>query len=367
MAGGLPARELFPRAALTRAFVAALSRPAMAPLQYGWPEGSQRLRAWIAARLWSRGASVHERDIIVTNGAQQALAIAVSALVERGDAIETDPETYPAALDLFRAHGLVLRARSSVTSDCVYTMPGIDNPRGLPMTPERRSDILAQGAPILADEAYAELCFSEEGAKRPLLADAPDRTWHIGTFSKTLSPGLRVGFLIPPQDQFERALRLKKDADLQACSLSQSILEEFLWMEDFDERLNRARRFYARRAERMVTALRKYFPSWRWEMPHGGFSVFVETDLEGDDTELLAVATECGVSFDPGRMFRADDRASPVAFRVCFSSLSPSSYDEAMRRVARAVLEWRKDRRSAPRLLAAHAITWARSRAVSGL
>ena len=335
LGGGLPASELFPRSLLSRAFLSAIDR--RDGLQYGWPEGNRGLRTWVADRLRARGADVTADDVIVTSGAQQAIAIATQVLRKRGEVFEVDAESYPAAIDLFRARGLRMvparRLNEAVVAS--YVMPGVTNPRGHGMSEERRRTLLSRNAAIVSDAAYAELRF-DGVIERPFIADARDRTWHIGTFSKTLVPGLRVGWLIPPPSDRDPAIEMKRDLDLQAPSLGQAILEEFLARDDFDARLERARKFYRRRAERFLSALRREFPSFRIQEPEGGFCVWIETDEEGDDTALLSVATDHGVSFDPGRLFRHDETSSPIAMRLCYSATTIPELEAAVTRLAAA-------------------------------
>ena len=331
LGGGLPADELFPRAAITEAFLRVIRAPSCPALQYGWPEGDAVLRSWIAARLRGRGVAIQADDVIVTNGAQQALAVAADLLLGDGDRVGVDPETYPAALDLFRSRGAQPVAGFEGIA-CVYAMAGVANPRGNGLPASRRAQLLGSSFPVLVDEAYAELRF-DGVVDPPLLGDARDRVWHVGTFSKTLCPGFRVGWLVPPPRDLKRALRMKHDRDLQAGSLAQQVLRAFLTDDDFDARLSRSRTFYEARAERLSRALRRRFPSWRFRDPIGGFSLFVETDLEGDDARLLALATRHGVSFDPGRLFRPAGRSSPIALRLCYSAVHPSLLDEAVKRL----------------------------------
>lgn len=334
LGGGLPSDELFPRAALARAFVRAMREPAASALQYAWPEGRERLRAWIAARLRARGASVQADEVIVTSGAQQALAIVTQLLVRRGDAVGTDRETYPAALDLLRTRGAELRAGADGVR-CFYAMPAIGNPHGRGMSASARAALLARGLDVIEDDAYAELRFDGR-VPPPLCATDRVHVWQVGTFSKTLCPGLRVGWLVPPPEWRERALAIKHATDLQSSSLGQTILELFLERDDFDARLARARAFYARRAARMLRAVRRWLPRWRTEEPAGGFALFLESDEAGDDTALLEVATVHGVSFDPGHVFRPDDAQLPLGLRLCFSYARAAELDEGVRRLARA-------------------------------
>jgi 2-aminoadipate transaminase len=339
LGGGLPAADLFPRSELASSFLAVLYEPACAALQYGWPEGDPDVRAWIAARLRARGAPVAAGDIIVTSGAQQAVSIAVDRLAASGRSVGLDRETYPAALDLIRAKG-GRAATGNDPPDWFYVMPGVTNPTGAGMTAERRAAILASGVPVIADEAYAELRF-DGAVPRPFLADARDRTWHVGTLSKTLSPGLRVGWLLPPPGELAAALEAKRARDLEAGNLSQAVVRSFLARDDFDARLAAARTFYRARAETLVDLLRRHLPGWHFREPEGGFSVFVETDVRGDDVAFLEHATRQGVNFDPGRMFRPGGAPAFVSMRLCFSRASSTELAEGVRRLERAARTFR--------------------------
>jgi 2-aminoadipate transaminase len=158
------------------------------------------------------------------------------------------------------------------------------------------------------------------------------------TSTAPLCPGLRIGWLIPPAREREAVLETKHARDLQAGSLAQSIAWHFLANDDFDARLGAARMVYARRAARLMAALRRWLPSARFQEPAGGFSVFVESDAEGDDIAFLAHALQHGVSVDPGSQFRPDARANgPMAFRLCYSAVSEARLEEAVQRLARAL------------------------------
>ena len=122
------------------------------------------------------------------------------------------------------------------------------------------------------------------------------------------------------------------------------MLELFLEHDDFDARLARARRFYRARASRLLRAVRRQLPGWRCDEPEGGFALFLETDEPGDDLLLLETATRHGVSFDPGRAFRPDNRSSPLALRLCFSCARAHELDEGVRRLARAWDDYRRAR-----------------------
>ncbi|HEY5923462.1 MAG TPA: PLP-dependent aminotransferase family protein [Kofleriaceae bacterium] len=320
LAGGLPANELLPRAELARALAdVAASRDDA--LQYGWPEGVEQLRHWIAMRLAARGTYVDPARVIVTAGAQQALSIA--GAMARDKAIAVGSATYPAAIDAFTRAGASVLERGG---ELRYLIAGVANPQGV-AGDER------VGGPLIVDEAYAELRF--DGKLPPLLlGDAPDRVWHIGTISKTLAPGLRVGWLIPPQADHAAALDLKHAADLQTASLSQTALARFLGTFDYDGFVAKLRAAYADRAAALVDGLRKHAPALAFIEPQGGFSIWIETDARGDELALLDAALAEGVMIDPGSEFRPTPH-DRIAFRLSYSHVAPERLEEAAKRVAR--------------------------------
>jgi 2-aminoadipate transaminase len=347
MGGGLPSPRQFPRRALVQALADAVFQASPPALQYAWPEGSDDLRARIAEHMAARGAGVEPGRILVTSGAQQALMVASQILCPRGSRVLTDPETYPGALELFRTRGIDPipfpegTGLTAAGACAAYVMPIISNPRGLVMSGAARRDLLESGLPILEDDAYGDLRFDGPGS-RPLLADAPDRVFFIGTFSKTLAPGLRVGWLVPPEPFLEEAVRAKRDADLQANGLGQAIVERYLRDDGFPHRLVRLRAFYHRRAKKLATAVRRELPGWRFGFPDGGFALWLEApvpDCAGGELGLLEAAIEEGMSFDPGSSFRPDRSTRPLALRLCFSALEPDDLAEGARRLARA---WRR-------------------------
>lgn len=342
LGGGLPAEIQFPKRSLARAFLKALGRQGAPALQYGWAEGSAELRRWVADRLRLRGASVASDDIIITSGAQQAIALALELVCRPGDLVGVDRATYPAALELIAERHLRAVSRWEDVR-ARYVMPALGNPLGQGMNAEQRRIVCEGKAAILEDDAYAELRF-EGPAPRPLLADLPARVLHIGTLSKTLCPGLRIGWLVAPPRLRARALRLKASQDLQASSLAQSVAGEYLLGgEDFDARLVRLRRFYRARAHKLLRALRSHLPTWSFSEPEGGFAVWAIPPASRagapDEVSFLTAALAEGVSFDPGSSFRADRAATPLALRLCFSAAPSGAFEEAAVRLARA---WRR-------------------------
>jgi 2-aminoadipate transaminase len=374
LAGGLPAFELMPRELLGEV-LAEVARGDEDAVQYGWPEGLRSLREWIAARLSQRIAlpdgsreepmdrAIDPDRVIITAGAQQALSLI--AMAHRGARIAVGDATYPSAIAAFeragvevvsRAPGALPRRLVSLESPAIsyaiessrnvrstelahYIMPGCSNPAGIDLVEPRRSHWLASGA-LITDEAYSELRFDGE-ISRPLCADAPDRVWHVGTLSKTVCPGLRVGWLVPPQRDHDQLLQLKEAADLQAASITQVAAARLLARMDYDRHLERIRAAYRERAARLCDALAVEMPYARFVEPQGGFAVWVELDEDGDDIGLLEEAIDQGTSIDPGRLFRPRDFHGPVSFRASFSSAPIGRIAEGVQRLARAVALWR--------------------------
>ncbi|HSN26656.1 MAG TPA: PLP-dependent aminotransferase family protein [Kofleriaceae bacterium] len=328
LAGGLPADELLPRAALAKT-LAEVTASREDALQYGWAEGAEQLRRWIAARLAARGATVDPERIIVTAGAQQALTIAARVL---GGTIAVGEATYAAAIDAFtRAGARVAREGGEAR----YVIHGVANPHGVELVD--RAALVASRGPLIVDEAYAELRF-DGVTPRPLLADAPARVWHIGTVSKTIAPGLRIGWLIPPAAHHAAALDQKAAADLQTSSLTQAALARLVTQLDYDALLARARAAYAERAAAISHALRHAAPRLRFREPEGGFSLWIETDREGDDLALLRRCLDAGVMVDPGSAFRPEP-APTIAVRASYSNATPAKLAEAARRLARVLAQ----------------------------
>jgi 2-aminoadipate transaminase len=324
LAGGLPADELLPRDEVGRA-LAEVTASREDALQYGWPEGIEQVRDWIVTRLARRGATIPADRVIITAGAQQALSIAGTIL--KGTAIRVGDATYPGALDAFRRAGAIPQARDA---DVAYAMTGVANPigRALALEPARL---------YIADEAYTELRFDGH-VPRPLVADHP--AWHIGTISKTIAPGLRVGWLIPPAHHHDEALEIKAATDLQTASITQAALGRMLQTLDYDALVARARTEYTRRADALVAALRAHVPV-SFAEPEGGFSIWATTDLAGDELAFLRTALDEGVMVDPGSLFQVAP-GETIAMRLSFSSAPPERIDEAARRLGRALDRFRR-------------------------
>jgi len=338
LAGGLPADELLPRAALARASAATLGgRDGTEPLQYGWPEGCPALRAWIADRLVARGAAVDADDVIITAGAQQALAL-IAGVLPRQRRIIVDAETYPSAMSAFAfaGHDVVTEV-----GDVHYVIDGVSNPHGIDRVAPVRDSLLASGLPIIVDEAYVDLRF--DGAiPRPLYADAPDRVWHVGTVSKVISPGLRVGWVDADPSLQHLLINAKQAMDTCTSVPAQRTVADFLAGGHLEPHLDRVLSLYRERKNAMRVALDRHFgDAVRATDPDGGFFLWVTfADSQVDTAALFEPALAEGVAYIPGPAFSTNGNFHD-ALRLCFATSTPQRIDEGVARLRAAVDRYR--------------------------
>ncbi|MEI7444167.1 MAG: PLP-dependent aminotransferase family protein [Burkholderiales bacterium] len=368
LAGGLPAAELFDVDGLRAATAAALAeRPAEA-LQYGETEGDAGLRAAIAARMRARGADVDDAEPVITAGSQQGLDLVARALLDDGDPVVVERPSYLAALQAF---GLARPTWRSIGVDAdgarvdeldaacaglrpklVYVVPDFANPSGATLSLARREALVRWAAhrevTVLEDDPYGAL--RTRGTPLPSLA-AIARTvpgashWiaHASTLSKTVAPGLRVGWLLLPPWLRDAVVRLKQATDLHTASLSQAVARHYLASGRLDGHLDLVRAEYARRREALVDALAATFGDRLvLHAPDGGMFVWARF-VDGTDTRaLLGPAIARGVTFVPGDAFYVDG-AEPGRLRLNFSACDPDRLREGVHRLASAHAALRLD------------------------
>jgi 2-aminoadipate transaminase len=330
LAGGLPSPACFPVDALRAAFDRVLRLNGPVALQYSTTEGHAPLREWIARYETSRGAPTTADEVLVVSGSQQALDLVCKALVDPGDAVLVEAPTYPGALQAFiqstarciavptDADGLQTdRITATVIGTgarLVYFMPNFQNPGGHLMPAPRRVELAdaarTHGLWLIEDDPYGDLWF-KSAPPASLRAYAPERTVRICSLSKTLAPGLRLGYVVGPREIIDLFVRAKQAADLHTSTLSQFAAHEVLASGAFDEHLSDVRARYAAQCDVMARAIAREFPQHaQWTRPAGGMFIWVA--LNGADTDaLLPAAVERRVAFVPGSAFH------PVAQPLC--------------------------------------------------
>jgi 2-aminoadipate transaminase len=371
-AGGLPAPEAFPAEALARAHADVLARDAASALQYGPTEGYGPLRAWVAERMSRRGLRATAEQVLITAGSQQGIDLVAKTLIDPGDVVLVEAPSYLAALQTFatcearieavgtddegmRVEALE-RALRELRPKLVYLVPNFQNPRGTTLGLARRLRIAAlsaeHGVSVLEDDPYAELRF--RGVALPPIAglEAAAPVIHLGSFSKTLSPGLRLGYAVADERTIRALTIAKQAADLHTSSLAQRAVARLLETFDFDAHVGGLRRLYAERLDAMLASIERSFPEGtRWTRPEGGMFVWMELPAGLSAPELLEDAMRERVAFVPGAPFYpAEPRLETL--RLNFSNRPPRLIEEGMARLGacvRARLQETRTAAGAPR------------------
>jgi 2-aminoadipate transaminase len=364
LAGGLPAPESFPVGRMREAVDRVLGRSEgiASPLQYGPTEGVGVLREWVAA-VAEPVATIDQ--VVITTGSQQGLDLLAHALCDPGDVILVEEPAYLGALQAFRSAGAdlvpvplvaggldvdvlaeqvaALRAAGRTPKAC-YVAPNFQNPTGATMSTERRRQLgeLADrlGIVVIEDDPYRDLRFA--GEPLPSIRQFGELVVSLGSGSKVLAPGLRVGWMVAPAWLVPAVVRLKQARDLHTSSLSQWVAHDVLADDGFMAAHRRGLAdLYGTRCAVMVDALRRHFgTAVEFVPPDGGMFVWVR--LAGlDTTALLATAVDHGVAFVPGGAFYVADGAFDGfdRARLSFATLLPDELDDAVSRLASAVAD----------------------------
>jgi len=352
-AGGLPAPELFPVEAVRAAANFVLTQNGPEALQYGPSEGFMPLREWISAEVRQRGIVAKATDVLVTNGSQQVLDLVGKLFLNAGDVVLTENPTYLAAIQAFQtfevrfvtvptdAHGLIPEALPELIRlhrpKFLYTIPNFQNPTGVTLNAERREKLARIAAEhhlvIVEDDPYGKLRY--RGADVPPVKhwDETDSVIYASTFSKTIAPGLRLGWVVASAEVLSRLLILKQASDLHTSSFDQRVAHAFLMQNDQTAHLERIRNAYGERFDVMNEALRKEMPTgYTWTQPEGGMFLWVTGPKELDGLSLLARAIEHKVAFVPGRDFFPGDGGNNH-LRLNFSNSAPERIREGVRRL----------------------------------
>ena len=324
-AGGIPDPGLFNVALFQDAWRHAFGGPSIAreALQYSTTEGYAPLRQWLAEHMTRLGVPAGPDNILVTTGSQQALDLIGKLLLDKGSTVVTARPTYLGALQAisaFEPHFSSIEAPQPVGDDAarlLYLVPDFANPTGLTMSRAARHAVLEQAqvlnAVILEDAAYTALRYDGEPLPAIAALDAAasgsieaTRTLYCGTFSKTLSPGLRVGWVCGPAALIRKLAMLKQGADLHTASFNQMVMHQVA-LAGFDTQVERIRAVYRTRRDAMLAALDRHAPPGvRWKRPEGGMFVWLELPEHIDAALLLKQAIRQDIAFVPGGAFFPD-------------------------------------------------------------
>ncbi|MGN9761670.1 PLP-dependent aminotransferase family protein [Streptomyces sp. SD31] len=355
-AGGLPAPELFDREGIAAAFRDVLAETPAQALQYSTTEGEPSLRAGLAARISARGLATDADDLLITTGSQQGLSLLATALLDPGDTVLVEDPCYLAALQAFGfagarvvavpgdAHGVDPRALEELVTrerpKLFYTVPTFQNPTGRTLPAERRAAVAEVAARcglwIVEDDPYGELRY--EGGRVPWIASYPgaeDRTVLLGSFSKVMAPGVRLGWLRAPAAPRRACVVAKQAADLHTPTVNQLAAARYL--PGLDAHVARVRDAYRERRDAMLAGLPGALPEGStWHRPEGGMFLWARLPESYDTTALLPTVVRQDVAYVPGAPFYAGepDRST---LRLCFVTQTPEEIGEGLRRLGKGL------------------------------
>ncbi|QLF94642.1 PLP-dependent aminotransferase family protein [Pseudomonas sp. ABC1] len=349
-AGGLPAEPMLPKVSWDEMPVSVG--------QYGMSEGEPALREAIAEQARALGVACDASQVLVLSGSQQALDLVSKLYIDKGTEVLLEAPTYLAALQSFQLFGAecltvplqpdgidlqALRTRLEQSKPAfAYLIPTFQNPSGMRYSAEKRAAVAALldefGVTLLEDEPYRDLVFDEVEA-RPVVSHLRTSSWiYMGTVSKTLLPGLRVGYLIATPDLFPHLLRLKQAADLHTNRIGQWQALQWLGSEPYRQHLQDLRQFYRERRDRMQLALEEHFGDIaEWSIPQGGLFFWLALKQPVDTRVLLQAALAQNVAFMPGEAFFVEPERNPGYLRLNFSHVEPARMNEGLRRLASVI------------------------------
>jgi GntR family transcriptional regulator/MocR family aminotransferase len=349
----------FPIKEFTRAIQEVIRRDGAAALEYGGlDQGYPPLRTTLTHVLGSQGIQAHPDNILITSGSQQALALICQVLLKPGDVVLVESPTYNLALELLQALDLqIVGAPVDEQGMCVeqlepllqqhhprliYTIPNFQNPTGSCLSGGRRRQLVAladrYNIPVVEDDFVGDLRY--EGRIQPALKtlDPRGRVIYVGTFSKMLMPGLRVGFLVAEGPVLRRLIDMKRVSDLTTPTLMQRALEAYVNVGRYQAHVRRSCRLYRQRRDAMLAAIKRHLPAEvQVTPPHGGLFIWLRLPDGFSCLDLLPVAAEAGVEYAPGARFFPNPADGEPYLRLNFATQTPAEIEEGIQRLASAL------------------------------
>jgi 2-aminoadipate transaminase len=351
LAAGEPAIDCFPTALFQQAIEHALKRDTQAVWRHGPTEGQPVLREAIAERF-----NVPVDSVLVLAGAQQGLDLLARCLIDQGDAVIVDRPGYLGAIQSFRAAGAkmigwdIARADVDELEDVlvryrpklIYTNPTFQNPTGVTMPIRTRREVLKLAeryrVPIVEDATYQDLYFADPPPPSLRELDGQNLVIHLTSFSKVMAPGLRLGWLSAAPSIVDQIAILKQRLDPHTQNLVQFAMARLIRERSFDAHLKTLRAEHARRALAMIAAIQRHIPGGllRFARPQGGLYLWCRLPQAMNARAVLDRSLAAGVAFVPGYAFYPD-AAGESELRLCFSSVTPSAVDDAVKRLATSI------------------------------
>ena len=370
-AGGLPSSKTFPVAEFEAACAKVLKDDPAGALQYAASEGYGPLRELVAAQLKAQSAAagvtwnVDPAQVLITTGSQQGLDLVAKILIDKDSKVLVESPTYLGAVMAFTpmepnvvsvasdAEGIDIADLAAKSADArfLYVLPNFQNPTGRSMTEARRAALSAEaarsGLPIMEDNPYGDLWF-DQAPPAPLTARNPEGGIYLGSFSKVLAPGLRMGFIVAPKAVYPKLLQAKQAADLHSPGFNQRLIFEVMQNGFLDRHVPTIRSLYKAQRDAMLEALAKHFPesqgpdsanadsTFTWNTPAGGMFLWARLPAGMNAVDLLPHAVDKGVAFVPGAPFYAGN-ADARAMRLSFVTPSVEEIHRGVAALAEAI------------------------------
>ncbi|MGB9722815.1 MAG: PLP-dependent aminotransferase family protein [Chloroflexia bacterium] len=359
LAGGLPAPESFPVEVFRQACNTVLDEVGAQALQYGTTEGYKPLRQYLAERMRNlKGIACGSDNILLTSGSQQALEMIGKLFIDYGDIIVVESPSYLGAIQAFDLYapryvtvpmdeeGIILeeleRILKIITPKFLYLVPTFQNPSGRTLSLERRRQLILLAEHydllIVEDDPYGELRYTGEPVPPIKAFDMTGRVIYLSTFSKILSPGIRLAWVVASEEFIRKLVLIKQATDLCTSTFIQYAAYAYCQSGVMEEHIEKIRAMYKVRMEAMLNALERYFPreGVSWTHPEGGMFLWVTLPEEIDVEDMLKEAVANKVAFVPGSSFYVDGRPHST-MRLNFSNATPEQIEEGIRRLAEIV------------------------------
>jgi len=359
LAGGMPAPELFPVREFREACNYILETQPEVALQYGPTEGYSPLKVLLAEKMQKYGVPAVPGNVLLTNGSQQALDLIGRVFLQNGDVVVASEPTYLGAIQAWNAygprfvtvpiddHGMITERleealKHNPGAKFIYVLPNFHNPAGVTESLERRERIVElavrHGVFLVEDDPYGELRFEGKDIT-PLVVMHKENTFYLGTFSKTMAPGIRVGWLVAPEAIMTKFIQAKQGMDLHTSTFVQMLAADIMGRGILRRHVKKICEVYKERRDVMLGAMERYFPEGvAWTRPAGGLFVWARMPEHVDSDQLLAAAVKEKVAFVPGHAFYPDGRGRN-AMRLNFSNAKPEQIEEGIKRLGKVMLQ----------------------------
>jgi 2-aminoadipate transaminase len=362
LAGGNPASELFPADELSKIAGKILMTSPTLALQYGTTDGYPKMKECARARAKKAGAFNEGDEILIMTGANQGIDLTAKAIINKGDKIIVENPSFIGSLNAFRSYECTLvgvetesdgmnmdkleeALENNKDAKLLYTIPTFQNPTGTTMSLEKRKRLLELASKynilILEDNPYGDLRFSGEDVPTLKSLDTENRVIYCGSFSKILSPGMRLGYIVGPPQLLEKVEMLKQVNDVHTPMLTQMMCVQFMKKYDIDKYIEKNRQLYGKKCRVMLDTMEETFPEGKveWTVPEGGIFLWCTCPGLDDVKKVVNRCLEKKVAIVPGSNFAVDQNLPSNQFRLNYSSVSPEKIEEGVRRVGEVLTE----------------------------